>query len=826
MSKIRAIADALILARHPHSAWLHLRWHWQGKQNRRIRRELRQAFSDKFYLETYPELRKLKIGPVRHYILKGWKEGKDPCELFSTTAYLKMYGDVREAKVNPFYHYLAFGKQEGRAASISMAGRGTLSQPDSLLMVPPVPTREEWAAMPKAVVDPPTAPAVNVVIPVYRSLRHTAATIHSVLTAKNRTRFECLVIDDCSPEPEVSALLAELAAAGQIRLLVNEQNLGFVRSVNRGMAENPNRDVVLLNSDTWVSEGWLDRLMAPLRDDPHIATVTPLSNNATIASYPNNAIDNAYELEADSGTIDRLAAEANGSTVVDVPTGVGFCMAVRRAAINEIGVFDAETFGLGYGEECDFCMRALKAGWRNVVATGIYVRHYGSASFGPSQLARSADAQKLLAQKHPDYVGRVGRHIYADPILSSRILLDVARMKEALGPISVLFFSHTRGGGIDTYLRNTRVTMRANGLRDVVDRAILIQHQVDGFVKIKTFGAKPMPYLPNFQGLNLKRHNTLLARIIELLDPELIHMNSFAGLRLDSIDKLMTAIEGSGKPYWHVWHDHQPLCPRLTFLDAEDRYCGETDASRCHSCLRATPADIEWVEIEDWRDRFRHYLAGAETISVPSEAAALRARRLAHVSKVHVHPPPRASGGRCRGRRAQDTRGRQAPHPDPRRDRPAQGVLPAARDVARHQEPQSAAAPRDRRLHLGPRDRDERELHRLRQVPGRLGCGAQDPQAAAGRVPLLVDLAGDLRLHAERRDGAVAPRGVVRHRRPGRTARRLRSRRGASRASDGGPRRGQRRAARARPRRAVGRRREDRVRARLCAQCALPEGAT
>lgn len=640
MSKIRTITDAIALARHPKSAWLHLRWHWNGKRNRAVRLHLRQAFSDKFYLETYPEVRRLRIGPVRHYILRGWREGKDPSELFSTEAYLRMYSDVRDARVNPFHHYLVHGKQEGRSASVSVAGRGALSRPGSLLVVPPLPAMAELAALPRAVVDPATAPAVNIVIPVYRSLKHTAATIYSVLKAKCDTPFECVVIDDASPEPAVSALLRDLAASGHIRLLVNESNLGFVRSVNRGMAHNSHRDVVLLNSDTWVSDGWLDRLVMPFRDEPTIATVTPFSNNATIASYPNNVVDNAYELETDPGTLDRLAAEANGSTVIDVPTGVGFCMAIRRKALDELGPFDAETFGLGYGEECDFCARAIKAGWRNVIATGVYVRHYGSASFGPSQLARSGEAQRLLAAKHPDYAGRVGRHIATDPTLASRILFDTARLREALGPISVLFFTHSRGGGIDTYLRNTRITLKGSGLRDVLDRAILLEHQLDGFVKVKAFGSRPIPYLPNFQGLNLRRHNALVPRIIELLKPELIQINSFAGLSLPAIAGLMDAIEGSKAPFWHVWHDHQPLCPRLTFLDAEERYCGETDASRCHSCLAASGSDLEWVKIEDWRERFRKYLAKAEVVSAPSEAAALRARRLADVSKVKVHPHP------------------------------------------------------------------------------------------------------------------------------------------------------------------------------------------
>ena len=640
MTAWRTLGETLSVLVRPRSAWLHLRWHWDGARNRRIREDIYDDFDNAFYERAYPEVRRLKIGPVRHYIVAGWKEGRDPSELFSTNAYLEMYGDVAEMRVNPFQHYLTHGREEGRVAQVSGVRGRKLRRPERALDPPPEVDPAAWDDCPRRVVDPPTAPAVDVVIPVYKSLPHVATTLHSVLAARCETPFECLVINDCSPEPEVSALLARLEGSGHIRLLVNETNRGFVQSVNRGMAHADGRDVVLLNADTRVHDGWLDRLTAPLRDDPTIATVTALSNNATIASYPDTAVDNAFELEAPSEVLDRLAARANGSRVVDVPTGIGFCMAIRRAALNELGPFDAETFGIGYGEENDFCMRALKAGWRNVVAPGVYVRHYGSTSFGPGHAAFRSDAQARLATKHPDYAGRVGRHVKADPLLPARILLDIARLREAFGPVSILFFTHTRGGGIETYLENTRRSLFANGLGQVSRRAVVVQTHAQGFVKIVPFDRRRMPYLPNLQGLNLERHKDLLGDILALLGPELIHVNSFAGLSVTSIDRVMEALANSGTPYWHVWHDHQPLCPRLTFVDSEERYCGETDAARCVSCLSATHTTYEWVRIEDWRARFRSYLAGAEVVSVPTEAAALRARRLADPGKVTIDPHP------------------------------------------------------------------------------------------------------------------------------------------------------------------------------------------
>ncbi|MEM9223556.1 MAG: glycosyltransferase [Pseudomonadota bacterium] len=637
---MRFVGDVLPLLVRPRSLALHVHWLRNEKKYGRVRREIKDEFDDAFYLGTYPEVRSLRIGPLRHFIMVGWKEGKDPNELFSTRAYLEKYQDVADLKINPFHHYVTHGRDEGRSAGLSRGRRRGQPAPSDPLVLPAMPGADVWQTLPKRVVEASDRQAVDVVIPVYKSLHHVAVTLESVLRSECETPFECVVINDASPEPEITALLDRLGESGHIRLIKHAQNQGFVRSVNDGMAHSAHRDVVLLNADVLVHDGWLDRVMAPIADDPTIATVTPLSNNATIASYPNFGVDNNFELEASSQVIDRLARASNRGTVVDIPTGIGFCMAIRRATLAEVGNFDAETFGLGYGEEGDFCMRALKAGWRNVLATDVFVKHYGSTSFGANAPTRSHEAQAKLAAKHPDYPNRVSRHLAADPALASRILLDIARLKNAFGRTSILFFTHTRGGGIETYLKYIYDQLLRDGLRDVVNRAVVIQTQQRGSVQIHAFGGRPLPYMPNLEHLNVERHKDYLGTIIDILDPELVHMNSFAGLTVPSIARLMEALASARRPYWHVWHDHQPLCPRLTFLDSEDRYCGETDAQRCVACLASTSATFEWVRIEDWRARFRNYLGNAEVVSAPSEAAALRARRLVDAAKVEVHQHP------------------------------------------------------------------------------------------------------------------------------------------------------------------------------------------
>ena len=216
-------------------------------------------------------------------------------------------------------------------------------------------------------------------------------------------------------------------ARGQIALERNERNLGFVRSVNRGMALHPDRDVVLLNSDTEVANDWLDRLQRIALSQPDIGTVTPFSNNATICSYPFEGWSGGMPGTLGLAALDALFASVNPGRIVDLPTGVGFCMYIRRACLAEVGSFDAERFGRGYGEENDFCLRAAAAGWRSVLAGDVFVFHEGAVSFSEERAAQTQVATKTLLDLHPEYVRMVREFVARDPLGVLRAAVDGAR---------------------------------------------------------------------------------------------------------------------------------------------------------------------------------------------------------------------------------------------------------------------------------------------------------------------------------------------------------------------------------------------------------------
>jgi O-antigen biosynthesis protein len=271
-------------------------------------------------------------------------------------------------------------------------------------------------------------PMIDIIIPVHKGAAATRRCVGSVLAGGPAAPFETIVVDDASPVPEIPPYLDELVREGRITLLRNERNLGFVQSVNRGMAQHPDRDVVLLNSDTEVANDWLDRLQGAACREPDIGTATPFSNNATICSYPFEGWTGGLPGTLGLAALDRVFASANTARTVDLPTAVGFCMYIRRACLDHIGAFDAERFGRGYGEENDFCMRAAKAGWRSVLAADVFVFHEGAVSFAGEKGALTESAGATLVAKHPDYPRKVRDFMLRDPVRTLREPIDAARL--------------------------------------------------------------------------------------------------------------------------------------------------------------------------------------------------------------------------------------------------------------------------------------------------------------------------------------------------------------------------------------------------------------
>jgi GT2 family glycosyltransferase len=601
-----------------------------------IAEQLRPLFDPAFYLAEYPDLANTRLDPLEHYALYGLNDGRNPNPFFDGAWYRARNPDVAASGIDPLLHYLSTGaaelrnphprfdaafyvEQHPRAAANPLVfhmligrGLGFATEPafDEAVFLP---TRQPSPSCPAGV-------TVDVVIPCYRGLAETRRCIASVLADPERPPGRVIVVDDTSPEPALSAWLARQAREGRVTLLRNQRNLGFVGSVNRAMAHAGRADVALLNSDTEVPSGWLSRLAGHAYAEDRIASVSPWSNNATICSYPSIAGGRpAFGL--DGAAIDAAARAVNAGRRVRVPTTVGFCMYIRRAALDEVGAFDAEAFGRGYGEECDFCLRAAERGWRHVLACDTYVHHEAEISFGRSANRARAAGEAALAARWPEFPRMVERHVLRGPAEPARFALTAELYRRANLPV-ILFVSHRLGGGV-----NRHIEVLAERLRGRANLLLLQPSERGALISA--------PSLPGHGAASIPAERTdALVRVFASAGVSRVHVHHVMGLDVD----LRRLIRGLGVPFDLTVHDWFLICPQVNLLPHLDgQYCGEPDQAGCNACIANRPSHGA-REILHWRASHAWLLREAERVLCPSEDARQRIGRFGWGAKAVFAP--------------------------------------------------------------------------------------------------------------------------------------------------------------------------------------------
>ncbi len=471
----------------------------------------------------------------------------------------------------------------------------------------------------------------DIVIPVHGGTASVLACLASVLACLTLPSH-VIVVDDASADPDLVDALDRLARGKRIRLIRNRRNQGFSASANAGISAASGRDVILLNSDTLVAPGWADDLRAAAYGAPDIGTVTPLSNDATILSYPSATGGNPVPDLRETTRLAGLARRVNGGTVVDIPVGVGFCLYMRRDCLDTVGLLRADIFAQGYGEENDFCLRARHLGWRHVAAPGVFVAHVGGQSFGTAASHLQARNTNLLERIHPGYAGLIQRHATADPLAPARRRLDLARWRadRTRGGVSTIIITHNEGGGVERQVGVSVARHRAAGRRAVVLRPGILPHG-GRCVVISDGTADGFPNLRYAMPAELPALLRLLARE-RPHEVELHHMVGHHKAILDLIADL-------GVPYDLHVHDYAWLCGRVALVGPENRYCGEPDVVRCEACVADAGSLIdEDITVADLRARSAWLLAGARQVIVPSEDTAARIGRHFPATRATVAP--------------------------------------------------------------------------------------------------------------------------------------------------------------------------------------------
>ncbi len=478
-----------------------------------------------------------------------------------------------------------------------------------------------------------------VVIPVYGGLAETMACLGDVLRTTGRA-VRVVVVDDATPEPALAEALDRLAARRRIVLLRHTVNRGFPASANAGFRACPGRDIALLNSDVRLPDGWLNRLRTAAYAAADIGTVTPLSNDGSIVSYPGPSETNPVPTAEQAAHLDALAQRTNGADIVDIPVGVGFCMYVRRDCLDAVGLFREDAFAQGYGEEVDFCLRGRHLGWRHVAATGVFVAHVGGRSFGSARRFLRARNQDVLYRLHPGFERLVAAWAADGGLAAARRRLDEARWRDArprgrTARRSVILVTHAAGGGVERHLAARSAALAASGARPVVLRPA---RAPDGGAAVLAGTADADAY-PNLV-YPLPSSLRTLAAWLRAQRPASVELHHLLG-HDPAVLELLPML---GLPYDVAVHDYAWFCPRVALVGPQHRYCGEPEPVDCEACVadagRMTDEDIP---VQALIDRSARLLGGARRIVAPSQDAAGRMRR--HFPDILPHAEPHEDDG-------------------------------------------------------------------------------------------------------------------------------------------------------------------------------------
>ena len=255
---------------------------------------------------------------------------------------------------------------------------------------------------------------VTIVIPVYKdwsTLKLCISSLKSCVSDRNKV----LLINDMGPDWEKieNNILSEIEGYENFQYFRNDRNLGFVKTCNRAVFEldHSENDILLLNSDTEVTPGFLEEMQSVLYAAEKHGVVCPRSNNATLLTIPVKNELNRNITASESYSVYLQIKDSLPKQQV-MPTGVGFAFLIKRELIKQYGLFD-EIYSPGYNEENDFCMRINQYGFNVLMANRAYVFHHESRSFGEKKHKLDEEHARILSKRYPYYWNRVDLYFSA-----------------------------------------------------------------------------------------------------------------------------------------------------------------------------------------------------------------------------------------------------------------------------------------------------------------------------------------------------------------------------------------------------------------------------
>ncbi len=476
--------------------------------------------------------------------------------------------------------------------------------------------------IPSPFTQPPPSNAIDIIMPVYSGLNETLACLDSIKSSINTLPYRVVVVDDCSTDAHLCNALRVRAQKNEITLISRPINAGFSGAVNTGLAFNNSRDVVLLNADTLVFGNWLDRLRAAAYQSEDIATVTPLSNHGELLSYPVAMRNNLISSPKHAEQIDLLFNVIGSKEPMTIPAGVGFCFYIKRQVLNEVGLFDEGTFGRGYGEDTDFCLRAQAHGWRNVCAANTFVVHWGSRSFGDEKQHLVAQNLHRVSVRYPTHSIEYDQFLEADPFYEIRRNIQ----RQWLPKILPEYKGCLQLGSIADD-NEINFILRAYQKPIGQWQVMLVITGITGLDTITYAWPEQFSEL----------QEDILAAGFKYLE-----LTTLGNWPAEIIDRLTAGVI----PFVLKLEDYSGYCPRKYRLNDNAILCNDPiDTNACTNCIAELgPLVYGYTGIAPWRERTQHLMSKAQKISaLNNEIGKAYIRRFPiHKKQITILTPPKS----------------------------------------------------------------------------------------------------------------------------------------------------------------------------------------
>ena len=397
---------------------------------------------------------------------------------------------------------------------------------------------------------------ISVIVPVYNAYDDVKRCLDSVVPQLTENS-ELVVVDDCSPDPRIFSYLQTIINHPGVKVVTAAKTGGFVQSCNLGNRKKRlNGDIILLNSDTLPTTGFIERLSQTAYANPKIGTVTAVTNHGSISSVPYVS--------------DSSSQQDTTSQVVISPTAVGHCMYIKKEVLSKYGLFDT-IFARGYGEENDLSMRIREEYW-NVIDPGCFVWHKGSSSFGyQARNTLEAEHMEILNKRYPSYLEEVQGFKASDPLHSFRKNI-IRSTKDTKKRILNISHNYRADAGTEKHIKDLAIGLKDSFLSFTVapwDHGLeVFQDEIP--LSWAPYNKTTWPIAPS----RVSHSRKALDKVIDEVSPDLIHVHHLLNHPLGLLDDLANL----SIPFVVSIHDYYLICPDYTL-----RGCPGTD--QCSTCF-------------------------------------------------------------------------------------------------------------------------------------------------------------------------------------------------------------------------------------------------